>query len=246
MSYVRNLVTTTFILFSGLTFAQDRIPLNQHFYEVEDPKTEQVFFTRVENQTPAGDTVVWVFDLQNRMVSQSRISINPEGGFRQEINESFDSLGNRVSQSILNLENSKYITAYFENGVKKGEVFKVENERFEIWRHSPDSAFNNDFDDFKPSFNADDFNDFLAKNLTYPLTARRSGAQGIAMVAVLVAESGEVKAIELANGMQISPELGKEALRVIRLFKGPFTPALDLDGKPVEKWLYIPTRFKLS
>lgn len=246
MSYVRNLVTATFILFSGLTHAQDRIPLNQHFYQVENPKTDEVFFTRVENPTPTGDTLVWVFDRQNRMISQSKISINPDGDFRQEITEYFDSIGNRTSQTILNLENSKYITAFFENGTKKGEVFKAENERFEIWRQTPDSSYTKSYDDFKPSFDAEELNDFYAKNLTYPLAARRSGAQGTAIVAVLVSESGEVKAIELANGIQLHPELAKEALRVIKLFKGPFIPALDLDGKPVEKWLYIPTRFKLG
>lgn len=246
MVLLRNLLLTVLIHFSSYMYAQDRIPLNKHFYQVENPKTDEVFFTRLENRTQAGDTVVWIFDLQNRMVSQSRISINPEGNFRQEVTEYFDSMYNRTSQTILNLENSKYITAYFENGMKKGEVFKEDINKYHIWRQNPDSSYLKEYDDFKPGFNPNDLNDFYAKNLTYPLAARRSGAQGTVIVAILISGSGEAKAIELANGIQLDPVLSEEALRVVRLFKGPYTPALDLKGKPIEKWLYIPVRFKLS
>lgn len=231
---------------SNPSFSQERVNLNRHFFEIESSNEEKPHYTRIENKTPTDLTVVWIFDMKNQMVQQSKIGPNTEGTYNQEITERFDSLNNRISQTLMNLDNSRYLTAYYENGVKKAEVFQKEANNYEIWREDPEAAYTKAYDDFKPSVDPETLNRFFAKKLTYPLQARRAGAQGIAIVAVLVDECGTVKEVELANGAQLHPELGKEALRVIKLFEGPFTPALDLTGKPIEAWMYIPVRFKLS
>ncbi len=231
---------------SSQTFSQERVALNRHFFEIEEKSEESSHFTRIENQLGTGERVIWIFDLNNRMVQQSKIGMDPEGNYQQEITERFDSLNNKISQTILNLENSKSVTAYFENGVKKAEVFRQDEYLFEIWRLENDTLYTSSYDEFKPSVDPESLNRFFAKNLTYPLSARRAGLSGIAIVAVLVSEEGNVKEIELANGVQIHKILGEEAVRVVKLFKGPYRPAIDLVGKPIEAWLYIPVRFKLG
>lgn len=234
------------MLLSLRSSAQDRIPLNRHFYEVAEPVLEAQVYTRLVNNSSSGETVIWVFDLENRMVSHTKIGVNSEENFNQEFTETFDSAGNLLSKNLMNLDNSKYYTEYFEQGVKKAQVIFRGDNSYEIWRLNPESAYTLDHDDFKPSTDPNLLNQFLAKNLRYPKSARNSGAQGTVIVAVLVSEHGEVKEVELANGVQIHRDLGKEALRVIQEFKGPYQPALDLNGTPTEAWLYIPIRFKLS
>lgn len=235
-----------FLLISIHCFSQKRVSLNRHFFEIDPKSNETPIYTRIENQSPTGETVVWIFDLENRMISQSKIGPHPEETFNQEITERFDSLTHRISQTITNLDNSKYLTAFYEMGVKKAEVFRKDENSFEIWRRNPDAAYSKEYDDFKPSFDPTILNSFFAKHLTYPLSARRSGSQGIAIVAVLISAEGKPIEFELANGIQIHSDLGSEALRVINRFPGPYRPALDLEGNPIEAWLYIPVRFKLG
>lgn len=235
-----------FLLVAIPSFSQERVPLNRHFFEIESSSEEKLHFTLIENKSPNGEIVVWIFDKENRMIEQSKMGPNPEGTFNQEITERFDSLNNLISQTLMNLDNSRYLTVYYENGTKKAEVFQKEDNSYVIWRENPEAVYTKSYDEFKPSIDAEVLNGFFAKNLTYPLQARRAGAQGIAIVAVLVDAHGEVKEVELANAAQIHPELGKEALRVIKLIEGPFTPALDLKEKPIEAWLYVPVRFKLG
>ncbi len=231
---------------SNHSFSQARVPLNRHLFEIEPTSGEKSHYTRVENQIGTGEKVIWIFDLKNQMVQQSKIGTNPEGNYQQEVTERFDSLNNRISQTVINLDNSKSITAYFENGIKTAEVFRQDENLFEIWKLENDTLYTSSYDEFKPSVDPESLNSFFAKNLTYPLTARRSGYQGTVMVAVLVTKDGNAKEIELANGFQIHEILGEEAVRVIKLFKGPYKPALDLTGNPIESWFYLPVRFKLS
>lgn len=228
--------------------AQQRITtkLNKHFFEIEGADSSLHRFTKVENATNTGDTVTWIFDLQNRMVQQSKKGVNPAENFNQEITETFDSTNQLISQRILNLDNSKYVTFYYKQGIKKAQVINHGDNVFEIWRDSPDSIYMANYDEFKPSVEMSDWHGFLAKNLTYPSQARRAGATGTVILAILVSKNGEPIEIEIANESQVNPHLSKEALRVAKLYKGHFIPAVNIDGESEESWLYIPIRFKLS
>ncbi|HSF52921.1 MAG TPA: energy transducer TonB [Algoriphagus sp.] len=233
-------------LISQQISAQNRIPLNRHFFEIADLDTEPAIYTRLQNKSETEETVVYIFDQKNRKVSQTKIGLNAEDNFNEELTENFDSAGNHISTNLLNLDNSKYLTEYFDKGQKKAQVLYRGDNTYEIWRNNPESAYTTDHDDFKPSTDRDELNQFLAKNLKYPQTARNVKAEGTVMVGVLVSELGEVREVELANEVQVHRDLGKEAVRVIKLFKGPFKPALNLEGQPIEAWIYIPIRFKLS
>lgn len=247
MSIFRYFGFSFFLLFiSSHAFSQERVSLNRHFYEIEPESGEKPHYTSLENLVGTGEKVLWVFDLKNRMVQQSKIGPSPDGNYQREIIEHFDTLNNKISQTVMNLDNSKSITAYYENGIKTAEVFRQDQNLFEIWKLENDTIYTSSHDEFKPSVDPENLNSFFAKKLTYPLIARRSGYQGTALVAVLVMKDGTVKEIELANSFHIHEILGEEALRVIKLFKGPYKPALDLAGNPVESWLYLPVRFKLS
>lgn len=241
------LIVSQFIFF-GLAQGQNRktTKLNQHLYPVEESDTANHKFNKVETVTATGETVAWIFDLQNRMIRQSKTGIHPTENFNQEIIETFDSTNQLTSQKIYNLDNRKYITFYYQDGVKKAQVIHHGQDVFDIWRNNPDSLYTSDYDDFGPGLNKKVWNSFLAKNLRYPSEARKVGAEGTVIIALLVDENGKIKDAAIANSAFINATLANEALRVVNLFKGKFIPAKNLKGEPEEIWFTLPIRFKLS
>lgn len=227
---------------------QDRVitKLNRHFIEIGENNTDSFFYTKMVSVTSTGDTLTRIFDLQNRMVRQAKVNINPTENFRQEISETFDSTNQLITQRITNLENRKYVEFHYRNGVKKAQVISHGNNTFEIWRDNPDSLYTSDHDDFGPGLDKKVWQNFLIKNLRYPTEARKSGAEGTVILAILVDESGSIQESEVANEAFVDPFLAKEALRVVRLFKGEFIPAINLEGQPEQKWITIPIRFRLG
>lgn len=240
------LVSTFSICLSIHSQQRTTSKLNKHFFEIEGADSILHKFSKVENVTNTGDTVTWIFDLQNRMVKQSKKGLNPAENFSQEIVETFDPTNQLISQSIINLDNSKYVTFYYKHGVKKAQVINHGDNVFEIWRESPDSVYKSDYDEFKPGLDRNDWNGFLANNLIYPSRARSMRATGTVILAILISNEGDPIEMEIANESKVNPHLSKEALRVVKLYKGPFIPAINIDGESVESWLYIPIRFKLS
>jgi TonB family protein len=228
--------------------AQERTTtkLNRHFFEIQNKDTKNHHFNRVESVTQNGDTLIWIFDLQNRMVKQSKKGLNIEGNFNQEITETFDSANRLINQRVTNLDNSKYVIFYYTDGVKKAEVTRQGNEVYEIWRNNPDSIYSAKHNDFEAFLDKDDWNTHLMKNLRYPVEARRYGASGLVQVALLIDKEGNVKEVDIANESLVNTYLGKEAQRVAKLYKGKCIPATNIEGEPEESWITVPIRFRLG
>lgn len=222
------------------------IKLNRHFQEIVDTDSVHFHYTKMETLSKTGETVTWIFDLQNKMVRQSKKGLNPVENYNQEITETFDSTSKLLSQRITNLDNRKYVEFHYEDGVKRAQVISLGNDLFEIWRNNPDSLYTSDHDDFLPGLDKKEWQNFLIKNLRYPQEARNSRAEGTVILAILVNENGEIEESEVANDAFVNPHLAKEALRVLRMFKGKFAPAINLDGHPESKWINIPIRFKIG
>lgn len=222
------------------------VKLNRHFQEIVDTDSVHHHYTKMETLSKTGETVTWIFDLQNKMVKQSKKGLNPVENYNQEITETFDSTSKLLSQRITNLDNRKYVEFHYRDGVKKAQVISHGNDLFEIWRNNPDSLYTNDHDDFGPGLDKKEWQNFLIKNLRYPQEARNSRAEGTVILAILVNENGEIEESEVANEAFVNPHLAKEALRVLRMFKGKFTPAINLEGQAEAMWITIPVRFKLS
>ncbi len=228
--------------------AQKRITtkLNRHFIEIPNSDSKNHQYNKVETLSASGETVTWTFDLKNRMVKQSKKGLNPEGNFNQEITETFDSTNQLVSQRITNLDNTKYVEFHYHGGVKKAQVSHLGNDVFEIWRNNQDSVYTADHNDFSPGIKKKEWQNFLMHNLKYPTEARRIGEEGTVILSILIDENGFIKKYEVANESFVNQYLVKEVLRIAKLFKGSFSPALNLDGLPEEVWINIPVRFKLG
>lgn len=94
-----------------------------------------------------------------------------------------------------------------------------------------------------PEFKTD-INRFLAKTMRYPAEAREADQQGRVNVRFTVDENGNVTDVVVINP-SIDPSLMKEAIRVVKLSSGGWTPG-KLDDKPVKVVYTLPVMFRLG
>jgi len=240
------LLLAVFLFLAQAAQSQKTTPLNRHFYEISKKDIDQKVYTMTESKLASKEMLYLVFDNQNRRIKQIKVSYNEAEKFNQELTDTYDSAGNLISQTLLNLDNQKSLTLYFDKGIKKGQVTKHAPERFEIWREGRGEPYELAYDDFSPSLTMEELNGIFAKNLTYPMNARRARITGTVYLALLISENGELLQYEVANSYSIDKSLAEEAVRVIQKYKGPYKPALDANGQPTKTWLYLPVRFSLG
>jgi len=86
---------------------------------------------------------------------------------------------------------------------------------------------------------------FIINNLKYPKAAKAAKLEGTAMVKFVVSKEGTIKDIEVNDTP--SPEMGAEAVRVLRLMneQNQKWVAGLVDGKKVDVQLMLPFKFKL-
>ena len=90
---------------------------------------------------------------------------------------------------------------------------------------------------------AEAMNKFFADNVKYPVTAIKSGKSGRVVVQFVINTDGSVSDTKVLRS--IHKDLDEEALRVVRLSSGLWTPARN-NGKPVKSQYVIPVSFKVK
>jgi len=83
---------------------------------------------------------------------------------------------------------------------------------------------------------------YMAHNLSYPVEAKESGAQGTVYITFKVTKEGDVTKLQILRG--VDPYLDYEAYRMISEM-GKWKPG-TLDGEPIEMQLNMPIRFILA
>jgi len=81
------------------------------------------------------------------------------------------------------------------------------------------------------------FRNFLASNINYPQKAVNKNIQGKCYVSFVVDKNGNVIDVKIAKGIKNCKACNKEAMRVIKLTSGKWTPA-KVNGNDV-KYKYI-------
>jgi TonB family protein len=82
--------------------------------------------------------------------------------------------------------------------------------------------------------------EFIAKNITFPMSAVNEKVNGKVYVSVIVDSQGNTKDVKILKSLQ--KDVDNEAIRVIRLIK-KWLPEIQ-DGKPVESTITIPVKFE--
>ena len=83
---------------------------------------------------------------------------------------------------------------------------------------------------------------FLAKNMKYPVQARRMEIEGSVYVSFVIDRDGNISDPQIIKG--ISAECDREAIRVVKLMP-PWKPGKQ-NGKPVNCRFVLPIKFKLA
>ena len=94
----------------------------------------------------------------------------------------------------------------------------------------------------KPFVGFDAWNQYLAKNIKYPKSARESNMQGTVIVGFEVQEDGTVSNVEVIRG--IGGECDQEAVRIIE--EGPAWNPAKLANKAVATQISMPIRFVMA
>lgn len=87
-----------------------------------------------------------------------------------------------------------------------------------------------------------EFHKFISENIQYPEKAMKKGVQGKVFVKFIVERNGSITNAEVIKG--ISPEIDKEALRVIGIMP-KWIPA-ELYKQKVRQEYTMPIQFKLN
>ena len=82
---------------------------------------------------------------------------------------------------------------------------------------------------------------YIEDSIIYPTAAKERGEKGRVVVRFVVKKDSTIGDVEILRG--VSPELNKEAIRVIKSISG-FIPG-KRNGIPVNVWFTLPVSFKL-
>jgi hypothetical protein len=220
-------------------------PLNRHFFQTKSMSDPNTVFSQMTSINEDGTSFSQISDLQNRVIKSIEIGNNTKEGFQEKVVNVFDEEGSLISRSEENLQNSKKLIFYYENGIQVGHVEEYGNNNFEIWRKSGANRYKSNRNDFEPSLfpNDRDWKKFVLKEKRFLSEAQKQGIEGTVILAFLIDKNGQRIKTEVANLNELPYILTSEALRIGELFVGNYNPAINYNGETMDSWLYLPVGF---
>jgi hypothetical protein len=237
-------------LFVFLTFFAEektRIPLNKHFVPLQKSQRDTAFIKLVSPLTD-GKQVQHIYDLENKLVRIVTYYFDSEKNPIKTIWEDLDASGQVYKVKERKLNDANFTIYYLRNGEKIAEFYGTDHKVIFGKRLISNEMVVTSTNIFEPGFakSSVHYQEFLRKHLQFPVEARRKKQQGTVELAVEIKADGSIGRIEATNEREVSPILLEEAIRVISLYSDGFRPAMDFDGRPIDKWLYLPIHFKMG
>ncbi|AWW29340.1 hypothetical protein DN752_03825 [Echinicola strongylocentroti] len=226
--------------------AQGVIPLNKYGEEIKK-KEKAYYYKRLFSSDDQKDAYhiltkdlklvgLWVFikDKNGEIIHSSKTTVDSLGNKTAITNH--DYVARIVERTFL--KEGKPIKQYYQVLKSNATYIKEADsgEFIETQRVIHDAAFK------EPN----DWNDFLAREITYPTEARRNGDSGTVKAALYISKEGKLSHVEIANSAFMANSLCKEVRRLVNKYDGDFYPALDLEGNPVDDYFIVPIRFVLN
>ncbi|MCH7401524.1 energy transducer TonB [Belliella kenyensis] len=240
-------VLMLFVSMSALAQSKVAIPLNEHFYPLGQGAGQHVY-NMEESIASDSKKTYKIYSLEGVLVKESRSSFLKIDGESVSYEEEklYDSSGmldfTRLeikgikTNQVKILVDNEIVSEIKCEGDCSGYVILPDGEKLLI-----------DRDIFKPSFTDQNvFDLWLREVLTYPLIARRKGAQGDVWVGAEIDESGQLVQYKIMNNLSVDKSLIDEVNRVLRKYKGGFIPAKNLKGETIQAWMYFPVKFRLG
>jgi len=244
-------IAAIFIFSFSLVFsstAQELIYLNKFKKPIYDTKKYEPQFYLIQENGGERTLVEKVFTMEKIIVEENIFSKDSLGNIIRALKKGFTEEGilEYIEQENINSA-VKVRTEYFESGniksltkTRNKEVFE-ETQYDEAGNQVPPTIFESPM-----AWNGlEGWNGFLAKNLIYPIDARRSGFEGTVYIHFIVDEEGNIEEAEVINPEEVHELLSREALRVVTKYPYKWTPGTK-DGEPVRMSMRVPIRFKLG
>lgn len=190
-----------------------------------------------------------IYDLQNRLVIQTREKYNEELGYNEAIISSYDTLQNLISSELKNIDNGSFVRVFLASGkiVSRLAFFADQDYKFYLGEsETPTVESTKNPMEVQMNYETRDYNSFLAQNLKYPPQARERREMGTVILVLYINEAGEVVEISCLNEDELYKPLISEAIRVVKGFNPNFIAPIDLHGNKISSIVRIPIRFKLS
>lgn len=231
--------------------AQEReiIPLNKHFFPVEtEGKNQQ--YSKIVTISPEGELVEKIYSMEFSLVSITK-SIFEEGKPREplwEEKQQFSQVGElEFTQLKYRKANSRHTKVVVGDKLVLDLECKGNSKCDGIFVSTSGYQETVDRDILKPSFpTLEIWQNFLMKNLTYPLAARNAEEEAEVWVGMNISEFGEILERKVVNESVAHPSLIKEVEKIIENYDGEVVPARNIEGDYVPAWMYFPIRFLLN
>ncbi|WP_373496536.1 energy transducer TonB [Aquiflexum sp.] len=237
-------------LSSSFMFAQKNktVFLDKHFLPLSTKDIGDAQYQKTSFPISSGKQTEKIEDLDGKLI---KLITNEFDGKKNLIRSVIEDYGENESIykiSSLDVNTKKEMIEYFHEGILVGRFLCNDNEVIFGLRVIDGENVETSKNEFEPGFavSKQQFRDFLWSNLDYPEEAKKKKIEGTVTLALEIMPDGTVNTLEVINHNEVPIILQEEAKRVISAFDKGFRSALDMDGNPVRKWMYVPVRFSLG
>lgn len=242
-------LATFIFLYSSFVFAQKTkiVFLDKHFLPLSNKDTENAQYQKISLPLSEGKQTEQILDLNSKLVKLITNEFDAKKNLIRSITEYYRDNESVFKISTFEIKTNKEMVEYFHNGKLVGRFLCDDNEVVFGLRVIDGENVETSKNEFEPGFavSKQQFKEFLRTNIDYPGEARNKSIQGTVTIALEIMPDGTVNTMEVIND-GVSLILQEEAKRVIANYDKGFRPALDMDGNPVRKWMYVPVRFSLG
>lgn len=254
MIFTRKILLSIFLFtfaFAQSLFAQERliIKLDGNKKPVINENLGTHKYNQILTTSPDSTSISKIYDLKNRLLSQTKEKYNKELGYNEAIISTYDTLQNLLSSELKNVDNGSFVRVFLDNQEVVSRLEYMAGESYSFYMgddESPTIQSEKNPMELQTNYEMRDYNSFLAQSLRYPAQARERREMGTVLLKLDINETGEVTDITCLNEDELYKPLINEAIRVVKAFNPSFIAPIDMHGNKTTSLVRVPIRFKLS
>lgn len=239
------LFTASLCLLASLAFGQDTTYYNHDWEIVKSPTQARFFEVAQVEAADTADAMVKTYFISGQLKLEMHYSNYRYRVLKGNLREFYENGQLRKDVNYLDGKLHGKVLTYWDNGALKRD------DAFENGKFIEGKCLNSDGTEsthyayqILPEFpgGVNRMVQFIATETKYPQRARKQEVTGLVVVKFIVNKSGDLANIEIDKS--VSPDLDKEALRVVK--KMPKWTAGVVDGEAVKTEYFAPFRFSIQ
>lgn len=221
--------------------------LNWHDYPVYDTLNFEYAFIEV-TQLSEDSRIIQVFNRDSVKIKRTIELFNQNNQILSRNRMEFFNSGKIRSVDVQNFEKgTRECKEYYENGNKKSH-FIESNEKMTFEQYFSEEGIQIPkpiFINGGPEGGIEKWNEYLSKNLRYPLESQKLGIEGLVILYIIIEKDGTMVDLALANPEEVDPELAEEAIKVVKRYSGRWIPS-SVNGEFMKTRIRLPINFRLT